>query len=153
MSFGLSHIRRFAEARTAEERRNILAPLSAMHCNAFFLAQALEESVFWGWAPLENFEPDEEEEYIPNPWYADADNRPETVWRWAHASQPSGEFTFSPFQAPLRKWAYVIWDRRRIDDWKVMEKPWEYVDRDTCENLESARAAEKEKVYETRAYP
>lgn len=63
MSFGLSHIRRFAEARTAEERRNILAPLSAMHCNAFFLAQALEESVFWGWAPLENFEPDEEEEY------------------------------------------------------------------------------------------
>lgn len=47
---------------------------------------------------------------------------------------------------------YVMWDRIRLDDRKVMEKPWEYVDRNTCENLESARAAEKEKMYETQVY-
>lgn len=99
---------------------------------------------------MEYFRPDEEEEYIPKPWYAEANSRPETVWRLAYASQSSSEFSFSPSQAPLRKWNYVMWDQRRLDDWKVMEKPWEYVDRDTCGKLEQARMYREEMMYETR---
>lgn len=31
-----------------------------------------------------------------------------------------------------------------------MENSWEYVDRNTCDELDYARKAEKEKMYETR---
>lgn len=151
MSLGLNHIRHFAEAKTPEARRNLLSHDAAKDSHPFFLTEGLKESAFLGWL-LAEFEPGDEEEFIPKPCYPDPDHGPEIVWRWAHHWQPSSEFIFSPSQTPRRRWAYVMWDQSRLNDWKVMEKLWEYVDRKECDKLEQARMCEEEMMYETRAH-
>jgi hypothetical protein len=151
LSLGLAHIRRFREANSPQARRDLLAPAIYKQSNPFFLSYALKESTYWGGYILAELDPEDEEEYIPTPWYPDPDGGPEDVWRWAHHSQRPREFFFSPSQAPLRQWAYVMWDRARLDDWKVFQKPWEgFLDREEYERQEESRMYEEEAMFETR---
>lgn len=48
-------------------------------------------------------------------------------------------FVYSPTQIPLRQWAYVLWDRARLDEWEVFEKPWEGIDVAEYERQEESR--------------
>lgn len=50
--------------------------------------------------------------------------------------QPASEFFFCLSQEPLREWAYVMWDRARLDEWNDSEKPWEYIDTTECDRRE-----------------
>lgn len=151
LSLGLSYIRHFAEARITLKTAIMSLHMILLRRHPFFLARELEGSAYIGLLLQRDFQRMDEQEYLLKPWYADSDEGPEAVWRWAHHSQPVREFIFSPSQAPLRRWAYVMWDRDRLDQWKAMETPWEYLDRDTCDRLEKARKDQREKMYETRA--
>lgn len=56
-------------------------------------------------------------------------------------------------QAPLREWAYVMWDRARLDAWIDFTKPWEYVeiDAEKYDRQENIRRDEEEQKYQDRA--
>lgn len=60
----------------------------------------------------------------------DTDAGPETVWRWAHHSEPPDNigdrgWVLSDKQMSLREFGYVFWDQARISRWKLLERPWE----------------------------
>ena len=151
LSLGLAHIRLFLDVDTPQARHDLRAPSGNKRSNVFFLAHALEESNIWG-EVLSTLDSDEEDEYISKPWYSEPDPGPEDVWRWTNYSQPVEEFIFSPSQAPLREWCYVMWDRDRLDEWNVFDKPWEpLIDRDEFERQRSSRIAEEQLMFETRA--
>jgi len=136
LSFGLAHIREFMEAKTPESQRALLAS-SRKRSTREFLSTALKESNWLG--GLAEFEDEVEEEYIPRPWYPDPETGPEDAWRWALQSQYTDYFVFSPSQIPLRQWAYVMWDRARLDEWKGFDQPWEGIDVRLYEQQEASR--------------
>lgn len=60
---------------------------------------------------------------------ADQDDGPEISWRWAVENKPLDEFGGNGLvsddgQLILRESAYVFWDRKRIDEWRVRDLPW-----------------------------
>ena len=50
---------------------------------------------------------------------------PEEVWRWSHQFEVPGTFVHYYNQAPLRRWAYVMWDVERLNSWKVFDQTWD----------------------------
>lgn len=151
LSLGLAHIRRFAEANTPQERRDILSSELNQHSYSYFLPYTIDQSRTWGPA-LRELGCEGEVLYISKPWYSDSDTGPEDAWRWAVHSQPVEEFIFSPSQEPLRQWFYVMWDRARLDEWNVFENPWEErVDRDQYDIEKTIRIAEETAAIEARS--
>ena len=56
----------------------------------------------------------------------DFDSGPRDMWRWAHEEQGPEDFVHGAGQAVLRQWAYVMWDRSRLDAWGVLDDgPWQ----------------------------
>ncbi|RAH63562.1 hypothetical protein BO85DRAFT_495521 [Aspergillus piperis CBS 112811] len=105
---GLTHIRRFAlEKDTDLLRKSYETP------------------------NLDDFNPEDEEKYIPRPWFRDPDSGPENIWRWANQRNQRKHFFAARNAQDLRSWLYVMWDRWRIDEMRVLNKsrPWPYGDR------------------------
>jgi hypothetical protein len=78
---------------------------------------------------LSEIEDENGEGFISKAWFPDPDRGPEDIWRWATWAQTAEEFVFSGSEIPARGWAYMMWDRARLDDWKVfenVEKEWTY---------------------------
>lgn len=57
---------------------------------------------------LAEMDVEDQEDFIRQPLFRDSDSEPEDVWGWAHQSQHSEHFVFSPAQIPLRQWAYAL---------------------------------------------
>lgn len=150
LSFGLAHIRRFLEAKSPQPQRDLLASFKKDSTREF-LSFALGEASYLGGVTLAEMESEDEEEFIPKPRFAEPDTGPEDAWRWAHQTQPSGRFIFSPSQMPLRQWAYVMWDRARLDEWKVFDTPWEGVNAREYERKEASRRREEARRMRMRA--
>lgn len=83
--------------------------------------------------------PDTERDILRGSLVPDADSRPEDVWRWAHAEENAGHWVSSGPQLPLRAWAYVMWDRERLDGWGELMEPWGWFDSKAFEAEEEAR--------------
>ncbi|GKZ27523.1 hypothetical protein AbraIFM66951_002737 [Aspergillus brasiliensis] len=69
---------------------------------------------------LKDFESEEEKKYIPQPRVRDSDSGPEDIWRWANQERDARHFVGYYKAKKLREWAFVMWDRWRIDDWGVL---------------------------------
>ncbi|PYH68379.1 uncharacterized protein BO88DRAFT_342121 [Aspergillus vadensis CBS 113365] len=80
---------------------------------------------------LDNFSPEDEEKYIPRPWFRDPDSGPEDIWRWAYQWNQRKQFFAARSAQALRSWLFVMWDRWRIDEMGVLVKlrPWSHSDR------------------------
>ena len=138
LSFGLEHLRHFFASTIPESRRGLLSSVE-QDSNVTFLSAGLKEANYLGGEMLAEMDVEDQEDFIHVPLFHDSDSGPEDVWRWAHQSQYSEHFVYSPAQIPLRQWAYVLWDRARLDEWKVFEKPWEGIDVAEYERQEESR--------------
>ena len=138
LSFGLEHLRHFFASTTPESQRELLSSVE-QDSNVTFLSAGLKEANYLGGEMLAEMDVEDQEDFICKPLFHDPDSGPEDVWRWAHQSQYSEHFVYSPAQIPLRQWAYVLWDRARLDEWKVFEKPWEGIDVAEYERQEESR--------------
>ncbi len=45
---------------------------------------------------------------------------PNAAWPWS-THQKVDIFYFKAHKRPLRKWAYVMWDLARLEDWKILD--------------------------------
>ena len=106
---------------------------------------------------LEEYNPFFAKDFVRPPFFPGQDHRgPKMAWRWAYWRQRIGDLdrvglAFAPCQACLRRIAYVFWDPERLEDWKILDKPWtgsfeqgwrdrsiEYI-RDISQKLEARR--------------
>ena len=46
---------------------------------------------------------------------------PNAAWTWANDNKPE-IYYFREETEPLRKWAYVMWDKERLDRWGILEE-------------------------------
>ncbi|KAJ5513410.1 hypothetical protein N7463_002962 [Penicillium fimorum] len=152
LSRGLKHIERFLDADTPEKRHSLLSGEHSQKTHMTFFSDIRGEiNEFEQSEPLKDLTAAEEKELVRQPRDSDPDSGPEDVWRWAHSNQPCSQFVFSLSQAPLREWAYVMWDRQRLDGWRVFERPWEFIDAEACGNLSETREQEERLAFEERA--
>ena len=68
---------------------------------------------------------EQQKEVIAPPTIKDSDSGPEDVWRWAYQDEYPDDFWHAVGKASLRQWAYVMWDRERLDAWSVLDNEWE----------------------------
>ena len=83
----------------------------------------LDDDFYW----LCDLTEEQEEKVLTRPVAQDDRNSgPEDIWRWAHEDQAQQDFVHGAGQAVLRRWAYVMWDRNRLDAWRVFDDgPWQ----------------------------
>lgn len=128
LSFGLDRIRNLIQATDAQSQQKMLSYFKK-ESNRTFLAAALRKSNYLLYSnTLAELDSHYGEDVIPKSWFPDPDTGPEDIWRWALQGETSGQFIFSPSQIPLRQWAYVMWDRDRLDEWRAFDEPWEGID-------------------------
>ncbi|KAJ0415330.1 hypothetical protein BJY00DRAFT_293721 [Aspergillus carlsbadensis] len=152
LSRGLKHIHRFLDADSPEKRQGLLADKQNRNSHMAFFSDILREiHEFAQSEPLKDLTAAEENELVRQPRYPDPDPGPERVWRWAHQDQDCSQFVFSLSQAPLREWAYVMWDQRRLEGWGMFERPWSFVDAEECLDQWEARKGEERVALEERA--
>ncbi|GKZ64866.1 hypothetical protein AnigIFM50267_007020 [Aspergillus niger] len=139
LSLGLTHVRRFAlqNEKQLQQIVHVTRATPRIDQQLSFLYNGLHPVSRW--PPLEHalgdFDAEDEKKYIPQPWYHDPDSGPEDIWRWAHRDEEAGGFVGNFDQAVLRQWAYVMWDRGRIDGWFVFIRPWVSTSRRYLERL------------------
>lgn len=150
LSFGLEHLRHFFASTTPESQRELLSSVE-QDSDVTFLSAGLKEANYLGGEMLAEMDVEDQEDFIHVPLFHDSDSGPEDVWRWAHQSQCSEHFVYSPAQIPLRQWAYVLWDRARLDEWEVFEKPWEGIDVAGYERQEQSRRLQESGGMQIRA--
>ncbi|KAL2831313.1 hypothetical protein BJY01DRAFT_254324 [Aspergillus pseudoustus] len=152
LSRGLNHIQRFLDADSPEERHSLLSDKQNRKSHMAFFSDILRDiNEFEQSEPLKDLTAAEEQELVRQPLYSDPDTGPELVWRWAHQNQECSQFVFSLSQAPLREWAYVMWDQQRLEGWGVFERPWAFMDADACLNQWVARKEDERLALEERA--
>lgn len=131
---GLTHIRRFALEKDTDLQQIAqvirVTRLDGMVFHSFIndMTRLLGRKET---PNLDDFNPEDEEKYIPRPWFRDPDSGPEDIWRWANQWNPRKHFFAARNAQNLRSWLYVMWDRWRIDEMRVLNKsrPWPYGDR------------------------
>ena len=134
LSFGLEHLRHFFASTTPESQRELLSSVE-QDSNVTFLSAGRKEANYLGGEMLAEMDVEDQEDFIHVPLFHDSDSGPEDVWRWAHQSQ----------------WAYVLWDRARLDEWEVFEKPWEGIDVAGYERQEQSRRLQESGDMQIRA--
>ncbi|KAI9739807.1 MAG: hypothetical protein M1834_006528 [Cirrosporium novae-zelandiae] len=116
---GLSSIHSIVLANTYEDRYQLLYPDYPQHADNFLYealsaANELDDSVY-----LEEYTTDDELSQIRSPFFQDPDTGPADVWRWAHQEESCD------LRQPLREWAYVMWNRSRLDQMNIFQTPWD----------------------------
>lgn len=112
LSCGLHHMEILAEAKTLEAQKEFLSMPENVNANDWFLDFAMKS------AEEELLEQDP----MPKLSYLDTDSGPEDSWRWVHDdSAPALRFIYTSMWAPLRQFAYVLWDRQRLEEWGFFE--------------------------------
>ncbi|KAJ5105639.1 hypothetical protein NUU61_002986 [Penicillium alfredii] len=124
MCLGLAHIRRFAEAETPQACLDIIAATNEREGLPEFSSYYLSPARPWGDYLVKDVDPETRKSRM-KPWYPDRNPGPRDVWLWGRWSLPFDEPLFSPRTEPLRRWAYVMWDKSRLDEWKVFEQEWQ----------------------------
>ncbi|KAJ5578184.1 uncharacterized protein N7459_007148 [Penicillium hispanicum] len=108
LSCGLHHMETIAEKKTLDAQKEFLSVPENVNVNEWFLDFAMKSAE----------EELPEQDPIPKPSYPDTDSGPEDSWRWV---PPTLRFIYNPVSAPLRQFAYVLWDRQRLEEWGFFE--------------------------------
>lgn len=124
LSTCLRHIESFAETGKNGRYCYLANPHLIDHHHS--IGFALSYSNFDGPTLLKDLDPQEESQVVPRPWYPYRNSGPEDVWRFIHKQASIGELIFSK-RHRFRRWAYVMWDRSRLEGWGVFERAWDYV--------------------------
>lgn len=75
-------------------------------------------------ARLRDYSAADEDNLIRKPFFKDPDEGPELTWRWTHRDSYAVNFVNHKANNKLRGWAYVMWDKRRIEEWgDVLQVP------------------------------
>lgn len=133
LSLGLEKLHQVATVQSFEERCQLLPPRQLPHDHPRHMTQLFYFQL--GWANMENddinledFAPEDEASLIRQPFFLDPDTGAADVWRWAHQKRTLANFIYHQDRSVLRSWAYVLWDRARLDAVGVFQKPWEGLD-------------------------
>lgn len=114
MSHGLGFLRKISQASPFDQVRMLKKNLIDIH---LFLTRAMEEEpydyvyrtdAFGDWInklPLR---------------FVDDSSGPNAAWTWSNGDIVE-LFSFQPPKEGLRQWGYVMWDKERLDRWRVLE--------------------------------
>ena len=128
---GLEYIHRLITANTYGARYNILEERDPRpresgrlrnHLSDVMRLQIEDDGV-----PLEDYTEELKTLHIGPPFLSDSDSGPMEAWRWANSKSSKGEFYFREDHRPLRQRGYVMWDVKRLLNWKLLEQPVEDV--------------------------
>ncbi|KAL9100316.1 MAG: hypothetical protein Q9163_004295 [Psora crenata] len=121
LSRGLEFLRELITAKTYEDRRRLLYGTG---CDNMFLFKGLSSHVEGGNAPhLAGSDGDDD----GGAWSVQAadsedDDGPIIAWRWAHARSTVRRDYFRRDTCYLRERGYVMWDHKRLDQWRLLDK-------------------------------
>ncbi len=113
MSLGLLFLCRLLNASSATQQASLLK--QNIYCDRAFLTEALEEDPFdWVYrTDMDTAAEDGQELLFEDDSLVDD---PNAAWPWS-TNQKVETLYFQERKQPLRKWAYVMWDLRRLEDW------------------------------------
>ncbi|ERS95277.1 hypothetical protein HMPREF1624_08489 [Sporothrix schenckii ATCC 58251] len=127
LSWGLARLYHLTEAETYEERyrlldagRNPAPTYSFLYEGLQMAANEYDSIVFY-----DDIQPEDEARYFHTPFFADPDTGPADVWRWAHIDESWQNWVYQEDRSHLRRWAYVLWDRARLEATGIFETPME----------------------------
>lgn len=142
LSMGLEKLHQIAKSESYEERYDLLYSRYCPNATDSFLCEGLQEAneqnhdVF-----LEDVTPENESLYIKRPFFADPDSGPADAWRWAHREDSWANWVYQPDRQGLRRWAYVLWDRARLEAVGIFQGTWEDVSQPRDAILEDQEVA------------
>lgn len=118
---GLAHLHKIAEADSYSARFNLIYAMYPPYANKF-LHRGVKAS-----QPVDDRFALQSRALIP-PFFKDDVDGPEDAWCWAHHHQLQADYipgghSFKQYRS-VRKWGYVMWDRLRLDECGVFQKPW-----------------------------
>ena len=117
LSCGLLFLYRLLNASSTAQKASILA--EKLYCGYGFLTEALDE-IPYDWV------------YLTDMYFAAEAGQallfeddslvdgPNAAWPWSTNHKVSVLY-FEGHKQPLRKWAYVMWDLGRLEDWRILE--------------------------------
>jgi hypothetical protein len=128
LSLGLETLHQLFTAKSYEERYALLSDVCPprIYLPEFLylgLRYCANESDVTIW--LNELTADEIAIYIKSPFFPDPDIGPRHIWQWAHWEESWTTYVFQENRQDLREWGYVMWDRSRLDDSGIFQKPWE----------------------------
>ncbi|KAG4432114.1 hypothetical protein IFR05_012413 [Cadophora sp. M221] len=121
LSQGLAHLHEIAMADSYAARRKLMYKPYPPWCDLFlFPAMFFSQSVFYPY----DLNPSERI-VLKQDFYRGDDSGPEYAWRWGRFYDAVVIlFDSTPRARQSRRWAYVMWDRRRLDRWGVFAQRW-----------------------------
>lgn len=129
LSKGLEYLFRLVTADTYNARHDILherdqgSDVRGRYRNRFSVV--LRSQVEDDGVPLNEYTEEDEKRYLHPSFDSDNDRGPVEAWRWAHSKSSRSAFWFREDHQPLLQRGYVLWDLKRLIDWKILEKPVE----------------------------
>jgi len=117
MSLGLPFLCRLLNASSVAQKASIIQ--YNLHCDRYFLTDALDEDEYdWVYPTDMNAAYEAGQELLfEDDGLVDG---PNAAWPWS-THQKVCIFYFEEHKWPLRKWAYVMWDLGRLEDWKILD--------------------------------
>jgi hypothetical protein len=117
MSLGLPFLCRLLNASSVAQKASIIQ--YNLHCDRYFLTDALDEDENdWVYPTDMNAAYEAGQELLfEDDGLVDG---PNAAWPWSQ-HQKVCIFYFEEHKWPLRKWAYVMWDLGRLEDWKILD--------------------------------
>lgn len=121
LSLGLKYLRRLVTASTYQERYKLLElkpEADALYSALSVAADAYED------IPLANLTEQERALYIKPQCFKDSDIGPAEAWRWAYMGETTSDQYFMPYQRPMRRFGYVMYDYDRLCSWPEFHGPF-----------------------------
>ena len=117
MSLGLLFLCRLLNASSPAQKASILE--HNICCDRAFLTEALEEDPYdWVYqTDIYTAAEDGQELRFEDDSLVDG---PNAAWPWS-TNQKVDVLYFQEYKQPLRKWAYVMWDISKLEDWRILD--------------------------------
>jgi hypothetical protein len=117
MSLGLPFLCRLLNASSAAQKASILK--DNIYCDRAFLTEALKEDPYdWVFqTDMYTAAENGQELLFEDDILVDG---PNAAWPWS-TNQKVDILYFQKHKQPLRKWAYVMWDLSKLEDWRILD--------------------------------
>lgn len=115
MTYGLEYFRRICQASASEQFESLRRNLNEEES---FLTDTLNEESYESVYQIDTWHAwMAQQEYSP----CNDDDGPNAAWIWATGNKVDISY-FDDNKKDLRKWAYVMWDKWRLDQWGVLNE-------------------------------
>ncbi|KAK0387914.1 hypothetical protein NLU13_4159 [Sarocladium strictum] len=128
LTLGLEELRLFATTSTYEERCELLArhvdSLSDMPILCDILALGYTGQNANNCTLREVMQKGIDSECIRTPLFHDNDPGPRDIWQWAYWEETGRKWVYQENREDLLRWGYVLWDKARLDESRIFQRPW-----------------------------